>query len=417
MRTLVQTVGLNGAATVVRLFTQIAITKIVAVSVGPAGLVVVGQIQNLISLLGSGSTLGLFGGVVKLTADGSVRQEQVWSTALGVSAINAAIWFILSVFFARAAAQFLFDDPGKAYIVVLCASANGLVVLQALISHILTGLRAFKLHIATSILNSVLYLAMVVTAATFGASDIIFVAICFSQAIQIFGAVVAFYLSPAITLRSFTFGINRSIFAQLSPFVMIGLATAITLPIVQSLVRSHLVKNFGITDAGYWEAAMKISMLYSSLLSAAFGLYLLPTFASAKTHLQLKSHLVQALGLVFIVLLIGAVLQYLLLDWIIVFIFSSSFAPAAELVLLHIPGDIARGLLVVLIFFASAQARSLLVITINLIFASAFYIGTLTWAVPASGTISDAAISYSIGNFIAFAFALFVLRHFLWLHD
>jgi PST family polysaccharide transporter len=400
LKTLVQTVALNGAATLVRLFTQIAITKILAVSVGPAGLVIVGQIQNLISLLGSGSTLGLFGGVVKLTADGSVPRERVWSTALGISGINAAIWLIVSIFFAQSAARFLFHDAGKAYIVILCAAANLFVVLQALIFHVLSGLRAFKLHVACSVLNSIVGLLMVGFAAAFGGSGSIFIVICFSQAIAVIGAVIAMRQLPALNPRNLIQGVSRDVIAKLAPFIAIGLTSAITLPMSQMLVRAHLINTFGVIETGYWEAAMKISLLYSSLIGTAFGLYLLPTFARATTDSQLRSELRQALTVLSSVLVVAAALQYLLRDGIIASIFSTEFAVSANLLALQLPGDIARGLLMVLILANTSRAQSWLVIGLNVIFGAGFYMFALLLSTKATGlpidTIAGASLAYTL---------------------
>jgi len=293
-----------------------------------------------------------------------------------------------------------FHDAGKAYIVILCAAANLFVVLQALIFHVLSGLRAFKLHVACSVLNSIVGLLMVGFAAAFGGSGSIFIVICFSQAIAVIGAVIAMRQLPALNPRNLIQGVSRDVIAKLAPFIAIGLTSAITLPMSQMLVRAHLINTFGVIETGYWEAAMKISLLYSSLIGTAFGLYLLPTFARATTDSQLRSELRQALTVLSSVLVVAAALQYLLRDGIIASIFSTEFAVSANLLALQLPGDIARGLLMVLILANTSRAQSWLVIGLNVIFGAGFYMFALLLSTKATGlpidTIAGASLAYTL---------------------
>lgn len=407
--------GLNLLASLVRIATQLAVTKIIVLTMGAAGLVVVGQIQNLISLLGTGSTFGTFGGVVKQTAEGEHHPHLVWSTALTISGSIAFVWLAASVVWSDDLAAFLFNDPGKAYLVVLCAVANLLVVLQALIFHALNGLRRYKLFIVCSILNSVTNLALVASAALLEGGTVILVLMCFSQAIQLLGASIAFARTHEMTVRGLLKGVDRSVLVGLLPFVAIGITTAGVFPVTQLFVRSHLIASFGLAETGVWEAAMKISTLYISLLSTALGLYLLPTFARCKLQTDLQRHVLQAFGTVFVLLLVGAVLQFLLRDFIVIFIFSRDFSAAADLLTLQLPGDVARGLMVVLVFLATSKARGWSVVVINLTFGVTFYVAVAIWTTLPGGTIANASASYTFGSFVALLVALGAVAHLLFI--
>lgn len=412
MMMLLKVGGFNLIASLVRVATQLAVTKIIVLSIGAAGLVAVGQIQNLISLMGTGSTLGTFGGVAKQTADGETDPDKVWSTALTMSGVMAVVCLGASIVWSGGLATFLFDDAGKAYLVVVCAVANLFVVLQALIFHALTGLRSYKLYIFCSILNSVVNLVLVAAAATLGGGTLILLVMCLSQAIQIVGACIAFVRTPEMTVRSLLKGVDRSVLIGLLPFVAIGITTAVTFPITQLLVRSHLIDSFGLAETGVWEAAMKVSTLYISLLSTALGLYLLPTFAKSNQKQELRWQVLQALGTVFALLLVGAALQFFLRDWIIILIFSRDFSAAADLLALQLPGDVARGLTLVLVFLATAKARGWSVVAINLTFGATFYAATAIWATLPGGSIENASVFYTLGSILALLVAVVMVGHF-----
>lgn len=405
--------GLNLIASLVRIATQLAVTKIIVLSMGAAGLVAVGQIQNLISLLGTGSTLGTLVGVVKQTAEGEHDPNRVWSTALTTSGAIALLWLVVCLVAAADMAAFLFDDQEKAYLVILCAVANLLVVLQALLFHALTGLRRYKVFIACSILNSVVNLALIALAAAIDGSTLILMLMCFSQAVQILGAGIAFARTPEMTVRGLLQGVDRDVLKGLLPFVAIGLTTAGIFPVTQLLVRSHLIASFGLAETGVWEAAMKISTLYVSLLSTALGLYLLPTFAKSREQSELRLHVLQALGTVLVLLLIGAAMQFLLRGYIILIIYSRDFAAAADLLTLQLAGDVARGLVMVLVFLATSKARSWSVVIINLTFGVTFYVAVVISTTMQGGTLANASASYTFGSFIALIVAAVAAAHLL----
>lgn len=401
--------GLNLISSLVRIGTQLAVTKIIALSMGAPGLVVVGQIQNLVSMLGTGSTLGTFGGVVKQTAEAEVAPHLVWSTALTMSGVMAIVFLAASVVWSGDLANFLFDDEGNDYLVVLCAAANLLVVLQSLFFHALTGLRRYKLFIVCSILNSFANLVLVAVAAAFGGGSLLLQVMCFSQAIQILGAGIAFVRTPEMTVRGLLNGVDRSALIRLLPFVAIGITTAGVFPATQLLVRSHLIATFGLVETGVWEAAMKVSTLYIALLSTAFGLYLLPTFASSKQKSELRRHVMQALSTVFVLLMVGATLQFLLRDWIIIFVFSRDFLAAADLLALQLIGDVARGLVMVLVFLATSKSRGWSVVAINLTFGATFYAAMAIWTTLPGGAIANASASYTLGSIVALLVAIGVV--------
>lgn len=401
--------GLNSIASMVRIITQLAVTKVIVLSMGATGLVTVGQIQNFISILSTGSTLGTFSGVVKQTAENEDSVHFIWSTALTMSGVIATIGLMASSFWSHDLAKFLFDDRSKAYLVVLCAFANLFVVLQALIFHALNGLRHYKLYIVCSILNSIIGLMMVIAAAAIGGGPLILLVMCFSQAIQIAGATIAFMRTPEMTVVKFFQGLNTAALKTLLPFIAIGISTAGVLPITQLLVRSHLISSFGLAEAGHWEAAMKISTIYVSLASTVLGLYLIPEFAKSKDKFELYHTLIHTLGVVFLLSLCGAVAQFLLRDWIITLIFSKDFIEASELLVLQLAGDGARILMMVLLFVATSKADSWAVVFVNLVFGVIFYAAMLIWTAAAGGSIASASAAYTLANVVALLFAFIVV--------
>ena len=67
--TLLKITSLNSLVICVRLFVSVFIQNLLAETVGASGLAKVGQIRNLIGIVTSTSSLGVFNGVVKYTSE------------------------------------------------------------------------------------------------------------------------------------------------------------------------------------------------------------------------------------------------------------------------------------------------------------------------------------------------------------
>src|SRR6185369_2998685 len=106
--TLIKTSLLNGIAVVVRMLSSLVLNKILAVYIGPSGYAVIGQLQNLISLVTSFANGAINTGVTKYTAeyfDDEPRQQAIWRTAGGISLVGSLIAAAVIALFSRPLAK------------------------------------------------------------------------------------------------------------------------------------------------------------------------------------------------------------------------------------------------------------------------------------------------------------------------
>jgi PST family polysaccharide transporter len=90
---LASTTVLNGVAVLAKIATTLALNKIFAVAIGPAGYAVIGQFQNLVAAVTALTSGAIATGTTKYTAehrDDRPRQLRVWRTALAMNFI--ACW-------------------------------------------------------------------------------------------------------------------------------------------------------------------------------------------------------------------------------------------------------------------------------------------------------------------------------------
>jgi PST family polysaccharide transporter len=123
---------------------------------------------------------------------------------------------------------------------------------------------------------------------------------------------------------------NRHALRALSGFGLMGLTSALTMPVTFMLIRGHLANNLGLTAADYWQAPWKISEIYLMLVVV----YSLPRLAEIRTAPELKSEIIKVYRFVMPIVVVGAVTIFLLRDFIIHTLFTPDFCLCDKLLLL-----------------------------------------------------------------------------------
>lgn len=342
---LLKTSLLNGIAVAVKVASALVLNKILAVYVGPAGYAVIGQFQNAVSIV-----VNLAGGVVatgvtKATAqhfDDEAKQHAVWQTAIRFSLGASVIAAIVLLLIGDSLAQWLLHRADMSSIFVWLALTLPAMAANNLLLAIVNGKKEVGIYVAANIIGSLI--SMVVTgllAFNFG----------------LYGTLVAFAINPAIVLLAtaaivarrdwfkakFLWGqMNRPALRELTGFGLMGLTSALTVPMTFMLIRDHLATSLGLTAAGYWQASWKISEIYLMLVTTTLSVYFLPRLAEIRTAPELKTEIIKVYRFVMPIVTVGAVAIYLLRDFIIEILFTPDFSPMRELFPWQLAGDVVK---------------------------------------------------------------------------
>ena len=139
---------------------------------------------------------------------------------------------------------------------------------------------------------------------------------------------------------SYIFGhIELEISKKIAAFAAMALVSAVCVPLSQMAIRSYLVHEFNVTYAGYWEAMIRLSAAYLMLVTTTLSIYYLPRLSELKSLQEIRKEVYLGYKFIFPLAIVGGVLLYLLRDWIIPLLFSSSFAPMRELFFWQLLGD------------------------------------------------------------------------------
>ncbi|NOT20481.1 MAG: O-antigen translocase [Sideroxydans sp.] len=394
---LVKTSLLNGIAVVVKVASALVLNKILAVYVGPAGYAIIGQFQNAVSIVVSLAGGLVSTGVTKATAehyDNEARQHAVWQTAIRFSLIASLLAGGIVLALGDWLAMWLLHSKEMSSVFTWLALALPAMAANNLLLAIVNGKKEVGIYVIANIIGSLLSLLVIGLLAYYWG---------------LYGALVAFTINPAIVLLStaimvarrdwfkgkFLWGsINRTALRELSGFGLMGLISALTVPITYMFIRDHLVTNLGLSAAGYWQASWKISEIYLMLVTTTLSVYYLPRLAEIRKASELKTEIIKVYRFVMPIVILGAVIIYLLRDFIIRILFTSDFLPMRELFPWQLAGDVIKIGSWVLAYIMLGRAMVKVFVITEIAFSISFI--SLSWLLVTQFGLIGVPMAYGI---------------------
>ena len=394
---LIKTSLLNGIAVAVKVASSLVLNKILAVYVGPAGYAIIGQFQNAVSIVVSLAGGVVSQGVTKATAqhfDDEAKQHAVWQTAIRFSLGASLIAGASLLFVGDWLAEWLLHRADMSTVFVWLALTLPAMAVNNLLLAIVNGKKEVGIYVVSNIIGSLLSLLVIgLLAYYFG----------------LYGALVAFTINPAIVLLStaamvarrdwfkskFLWGrINRTALRELSGFGLMGLTSALTIPISYMLIRDYLATDLGLAAAGYWQASWKISEIYLMLVTTTLSVYYLPRLAEIRTAPELKSEIIKVYRFVMPIVVGGAITIYLLRDFIINVLFTSDFLPMRELFIWQLAGDVIKIASWILSYIMLGRAMVKVFVVTEIAFSVLFV--TLSWLLVNIFGLVGVSMAYAI---------------------
>jgi len=403
----------SGTTVVIKVLSSFLTNKLFAVLLGPAGLAMIGQFQNLVAVgqaIGSGS---LHSGWISLTTRLKEQPERLhgfWKAALimtGCASLLVGCAALLlsphleSLFSSSIGvrAALLLAIPGiwAAQFVIVCqAVTNGLGDMRrwTIISAIVPILQVIWL-LTFLFVNAESALIALGTQSVLG---------CFFA-----GAVV---WKTGFPLRALKRSVKASGYRTLLHYAAMGGVPMLFQPLVLMWIRSSLGKHFGWEAAGLWQGVWKISDFFSLGLSSVLGIYLLPRISRCTDlhdfRLALRNSIVWSMGAASV--LAGGI--WFFRETGIRLILDDTFLSIADSLGPQLVGDIFRtGAWCVGISMIARKQTVLFVvfeITFQLLFGGGAVLGIRFW-----GTSAPMA-SYCLENLLCFFIMLLVVWNRPW---
>lgn len=409
--TLTGTTLLNGIAVLIRLLTALVLNKVLAVMVGPNGYGVIGQFQSFASMVVAFASAPVTNGVVKYTAQFAgqeTQQRDVWRTAATLGLIVSVTTSLLLVVFQRPLAIWSIADAGRSWLVILFAIALAFMVLNALLISILNGLKQLRSLVVANIAGSLIS-AMTATGLVswYGLNGAL-AALAISQSLAFVVTLLIFRRAVRVSIRSMFGRLNPTLSRGLGRFAIMGLTSAIVIPVAQMVMRDHLAGNFGWETAGLWQALIKISEIHLVLLASTLSVYFLPRFAEIQESAELQRELCRGLAFVAPLVFATSAILFLGRHEIVELLLTERFLPILDAFGYQLLGDMLKAISLVPAYTMLSHGQTRVYVVTEVLFA--LLLTGLTIFFSSTMGLRGAAVAYAVTYAIYGITMLFVAR-------
>lgn len=342
---LLRTSALNGVAVSVRMLTGLVVNKLLALYVGPAGYAVVGQFQNMLSILTTFASAAVNTGVTKYTAEHAgddQRTHRLWSTAAALSVGASLSVSLLLLLFRDAVAMRIVGSRDFAGVIGVLAVCLPLISLNGLLMAVMQGRKEVRRYVAANIAGSLI--AFVVSAALIRGAGLqgALAALVVNQGLLLLVTLAFVRHTEWFRRRHFMQRFDPSAARSLSKFVVMAVTTAVTLPVAQMLLRDQVVETLGAEAAGYWDAVNRLSGIYLTLITTSLSLYYLPRLSEIRGAEEIRSEIWAGYRTLVPIFAAVSLLVYLLREQVVALLFTPAFAPMASMFAWQLTGDVVK---------------------------------------------------------------------------
>ena len=372
-----------GGASIINILIGLFKIKVVAVLLGPAGIGLIGLLQNVMSMTSSVASMGMGTAGTRQIAEANAEGDQqgitvarralFWGTMVLAVLGGLVVWL-----FQEPLASTFLDDRSKSSWIGWLSIGVVLAVASGSQTALLNGMRKIvdlaKLRIYSALFATVLG---IVAVWIWQEQGLIFFVISVPIATFILGHLYVSKLPKTTVEHTPVSALKKQWKALLQlgfAFMVAGLAVTLGQLAVRTLVQNRL----GSTDLGLFQAAWNISMTYIGFVLAAMGADYYPRLTGVIKDQAATIRLVNEQTEIAL-LLAGPILLAMLTlaPWVLTLLYSSDFVPAAQILRWQILGDILKVISWPISFIVLAAGASKTFLLFESIVMLVFY--TFTW--------------------------------------
>ena len=340
---IVKVFSLNAVSTLIHMCTALISTKVVASIIGPAGIAMLGQLNNINTILQSVAGGGIRSGVTKFIAEHKEDNDKVSnyiSNALKISSIFTFIISLVCIIGHKILSNKIMLSPDYGYVFVVLGFTIFLFTLNSLLVSILNGFKEFKKYVVVNISSSVFSLLFSVSLCLlWGLKGAMISAVTF-QSVVLFVTVYQCRKCSWFKKENFFGKFDKGVIKQYMQYTLMSLVTLSIVPVTQMILRGYVISEISVTEAGWWDAMNKISHMSLSIITTSLSVYILPRMSELTDKWELKQDIIRSYKFIVPFMLICSVLLYLLRKPIIWLLYTPDFYPMENLFMWQLLGDI-----------------------------------------------------------------------------
>lgn len=410
---------LGALQALVRLVCGFASIKLTAVYLGPAGLALIAQFNNFMSLCQGIIVTALETATIRLGAeyrDDAERRQALLATVgklgLGLGLPTALLICLASPWLAA----WLLKDTAYAWVFVAGALGVLAAIFNAMVLAVLTVAGDISRVVSSNILATILGVLVFAPAAVHWgvAGGLYALALVYLCSLLITLALTL--RTRRVALSDFIGGFDRGEAKRISGFYKILVFHAVMVPLSLIMIREHVTSQLSLESAGFWQACWRLSETYTMVVTmAATTQYMARLGEVANSPARLRAEVLKTLGTAVGATAALAAAIFLLREWIVRLLFSRAFLPVTELMPTQLIGDVIKMAGSILGYVLVATSRSGWYIAIEITVPSVFIL--MARALGPSMGLSAVPSAYVIASLVHCSMAIVALRDVIFVRD
>lgn len=401
----------NGIATVIRLLTGLVSNKIVAIYLGPSGVALLGQFGNFSNMANSIASFGINVGITKYIAEYRNDEAARWnilSTGLKITLIATFLTSIIIFILARPLCISILETDKYLPLFYIFSVTLVLFTLNAFLISVLNGFKEFRKIIFVNITSSLVGLGiavlLIIEYGLWGA----FIGVILSTTLISFVTFGFVLKSPWFQWKYFTKKFNILSASKLSKYTLMSFTTMFAVTYVQLMVRTYIINNLSIQEAGFWQGIIKISDIYMLVITTTLSYYYLPRLSEIIDKVELRNEIIRGYKFILPLTIISSALVFIFRESIIDLLYTAKFQPMKELFLFQVIGNIFKIASWLIAYLMVAKAMAKTYIITEIIFGLSFYLFTLLF-LKHYGSVG-VTMAYCLNRILYFIIIVLIFR-------
>ena len=337
MSELKRTVYFIGVGSIAETLSGVVSNKIVALSLGPSGTGLMGQVNNFYGIGVTLAELGLLIGITRFIAEAKEKNdnhliESIITTSFIFSSLLALLITVFSAVFAKQISRWFLGSAS--YYSLIWIASPGLIFssLYRKCDSVFQGLRDARLITQTRIA-----IALIMPFITFGCVKLMGLdgAVVTTLLRQILAGGMIFYLLlHSLSQNALTFTLKNFDWGILHNLLKIGISTMVVnllISLSSTQVRSQIVNLFGLDGAGHYQAAWGLIYMITSLTLSTLSYYTFPKVTSSKNDADRAYVINESIAFGVAIMTAGSLALIVPRELIVKIFFRSDFASAESL--------------------------------------------------------------------------------------
>lgn len=372
---IVKVFSLTSISTLVKMCTGLISVKIVASIIGPAGVALVGQLNNFSTIALSLATGGINSGITKYIAEyksDASKVKQYLATAFRITVVCSLLVGLVLLLLCKQLSSLIMMTPQYWYVFAIFGITITFYGLNNMLVSVVNGYKQFNKYVKVNVVSSIFGVAFTVALVlALGLPGALISAVTF-QSLMIFVSVLMLRKLEWLRKDWLVGKFKRTIASQYFRYALMTLLSAFLVPISQMLLRGYVISEISITEAGWWEGMNRISNMYLMVITSSFSVYYLPRLSEISDRIELRHEIFKCYKVIVPLLLAGFTVIYFLRFFIVKLLFTHEFMPMTQLFIWQMAGDFFKICSWLLAFLMVAKSMTKAYISTEIIFTLSY---------------------------------------------